>query len=233
MNAWITLTSADGTPVRAWQAQPAAGAPQRRAAVVVLPEIFGVNSHIRAVAEQYAAEGYLALAIDTFARVEPGVELGYGAADMQRGIALKAAAEALPTPGVQADIEAAVRHAGAASGGKVGVVGFCWGGLLAWRAACAVDGLSAAVCYYGGGMTNQTESARSARVPVLAHFGERDHFIPAAGVQAFAQAHPDAQVHLYAADHGFNCDQRASYDAPATQAARERTLAFFARHLGA
>jgi carboxymethylenebutenolidase len=229
MSQWIQITSADGFTLPAWEARPA-GAP--RGAVVVVQEIFGVNAHIRAVTDALAAQGYLAVAPAMFARLRPDVELGYVGSDMDTGRELKAAAEALPAPGVLADIQAAIDHAARASGGKVGVTGFCWGGLLAWRAACLLTGLSAAVPYYGGGMTTPQESARKPRVPVLAHFGERDHWIPVNDVQAFARAHPDVQVHLYAADHGFNCDQRGSYDQAASTLARERTLAFLGQHLG-
>jgi carboxymethylenebutenolidase len=196
---------------------------------VVLQEIFGVNSHIRAVADGYAAEGYLAVAPSTFHRVKTDVNLGYSADDMSAGIALKGQVEALPAPGVLPDLQAAIDHA--AQAGKVGIVGYCWGGLLTWRAACLLQGLSAAVPYYGGGTTTPAEIARTPRVPVLAHFGERDHWIPLEGVQTFQKAHPGVEVHVYAADHGFNCDQRGSHDAAAAQLARERTLAFFAKHL--
>ena len=229
MGQFVDLTSADGFVVPAWVATPEG---QPRGSVVVLQEIFGVNSHIRAVADRLAASGYLAVAPATFARVKANVELGYEAQDMQDGMALKAAVEALPAPGVMPDIQAAIDYAAGQSGCKVGVVGFCWGGLLTWRAACTLEGLSAAVPYYGGGMTSLEEAARQPRVPVLAHFGQRDHWIPVDSVQAFAHAHPGAQVHVYDADHGFNCDQRGSYDAPAAAAAWERTLAFFAQHLG-
>lgn len=228
MGSFVNLTAADGFAVPTWVARPAQ-AP--RGAVVVLQEIFGVNAHIRDVAGRYAAAGYLALAPSTFARVQPGVELGYSSADMSAGMALKAAAEALPGAGVLADIQAAIAHAGAQAPGKVGIVGFCWGGLLAWRAACALQGLAAAVCYYGGGMTDATETARTPRCPVLAHFGRKDAFIAEASVHRFAAAHPEVQVHLYDADHGFHCDQRGSYDAPSAATAHERTLAFFAQHL--
>ena len=231
MGNFINLRSADGLAFPAYVAEPA-GKP--RGAVVVLQEIFGVNRHIREVADGYAADGYLAVAPSTFHRVKPGVELGYEATDMQAGIALKAEVEALPAPGVMADIQATVDHAARASGGKVGVVGYCWGGLLTWRAACMLEGVAAAAPYYGGGVTTQTEAARTPGCPVLAHFGEKDHWIPLDGVQAF-EAHHRAhgvQVHVYAADHGFNCDHRGSYDAAAARLARERTLAFFAQHVG-
>ena len=228
MGQFVDLTSADGFVVPAWVARPE-GAP--RGAVVVLQEIFGVNSHIRAVADRLAASGYLAVAPATFARVRAGVELGYEAQDMQDGMALKAAVEALPAPGVMPDIQAAIDYAAAQSGCKVGVVGFCWGGLLTWRAACTLGGLAAAVPYYGGGMTSPAETARQPQVPVLAHFGERDHWIPLEGVQAFGRAHPQVQVHVYAADHGFHCDHRGSYDEAAALTAWDRTLAFFGQHL--
>jgi carboxymethylenebutenolidase len=231
MGQFITLTAADGHTFPAYVAEPAG---RLRGAVVVLQEIFGVNRHIREVAAGYAAAGYLAVAPSTFHRVQAGVELGYEAADMQAGIALKAAVEALPAPGVLADIEAAVQHAARASGGKVGVVGYCWGGLLTWRTACLVAGVAAAAPYYGGGVTSPAEAARTPRCPVLAHFGEKDHWIPMDTVRAFeaAQAAQGVAVHVYAADHGFNCDHRGSYDAEAARLARERTLAFFAQHVG-
>ncbi|HWI83748.1 dienelactone hydrolase family protein [Ramlibacter sp.] len=227
MGAFIDLKAADGFVFPAYVAQPAG---QCKGAIVVLQEIFGVNSHIRAVADGYAQAGYLAVAPSTFHRVRPGVELGYQQDDMAAGMALKAAVEALPAPGVLQDIQAAIGHG--AGAGKVGIVGYCWGGLLTWRAACTLDGLSAAVPYYGGGMTTPDEVARRPKVPVLAHFGDQDHWIPLNSVEAFRKAHPEVQVQVYHANHGFNCDQRGSYDAAAARLARERTLAFFAEHLG-
>jgi len=229
MGTMIELRSKDGTLVPAYEVRPT-GTP--RAAVVVIQEIFGVNSHIRAVADGYAAEGYLAVAPAAFHRVKPGVELGYTEADMGEGFGYKTAVEALPAPGVMQDIQAAIDHAAKVSGGKVGVVGYCWGGLLTWRAACTLSGLSAAVPYYGGGVTSEAESARQPQVPVLAHFAEQDQWIPLDTVAAFRQAHPQVQVHTYAAHHGFNCDQRGSWHEPSAQRARERTLAFFKQHLG-
>ena len=227
MGEFVQLKAADGQSIPAYVAKPA-GKP--KGGIVVLQEIFGVNSHIREVADGYAAAGYLAVAPSTFHRVKADVELGYEPADMQAGSALKAAVEALPAPGVQQDIQAAIEHA--AQAGKVGITGFCWGGLLTWRAACLANGLSAAVPYYGGGVTTPEEAARQPKVPVLAHFGDQDHWIPLEGVEAFKQKHPEVEVHVYHANHGFNCDQRGSYDAAAAKLARERTLAFFAKHVG-
>ncbi len=230
MGSFITLTAADGFACPAYVARPA-GAP--KGAIVVVQEIFGVNAHIRAVADGYAAAGYLAVAPATFARIGKGdVELGYTEADMGEGFGGKTAVEALHAPGVMADQQAAIDHAAQASGGKVGIVGYCWGGLLTWRAACTLKGLSAAVPYYGGGMTTPDEAARQPKVPVLAHFGDQDHWIPLDTVKAFEQAQPGVQVKVYAANHGFNCDHRASYNADAAKLALARTLDFFAQHVG-
>ena len=226
MGNFVELKVADGFVFPAYVVQPA-GKP--KGGIVVVQEIFGVNSHIRSVADGYAAQGYLAVAPSTFHRVKPGVDIGYSPDDMSAGFALKTAVEALPAPGVLQDIQAAVGHASTA--GKVGIVGYCWGGLLTWRSACLLEGLSAAVPYYGGGMTTPDEIARHPKVPTMAHFGDQDHWISLDSVEAFKKAHPEVEVHLYHANHGFNCDQRASYDAAAAQLARERTLAFFARHL--
>ncbi len=227
MGNFVDLKSADGFVVPAYVAQPA-GKP--RGGIVVLQEIFGVNSHIRAVADGYAAQGYLAVAPATFHRIKTGVDIGYTPDDMTAGSALKAAVEALPAPGVMPDIQAAIDHA--AQAGKVGVVGYCWGGLLTWRSACLLDGLSAAAPYYGGGVTTPAEVSRKPRVPVLAHFGDKDHWIPLESVEVFRKEHPEVEVHVYQANHGFNCDQRGSYDAAAANLAREKTLAFFARYVG-
>ena len=225
----IELTAADGFQFPAYEARPAGPA---KGAIVVLQEIFGVNAHIRAVADGFAAQGYLAVAPATFHRVQPGTELGYTQDDVTAGVALKAAVEGLPAPGVMQDIQAAIDYAAQAGpANKVGVVGYCWGGLLTWRAACQLSGLRAAVPYYGGGMTAAAEIARTPTCPVLAHFADHDASIPLAGVAAFQAAHADVTVHLYPATHGFNCDHRGAYDEAAAAQALERTLAFFAAHL--
>lgn len=227
MSETITLKAADGHSFPAYIAKPAG---QAKGGIVVLQEIFGVNAHIRAVADGYAAAGYFVVAPATFSRIGKGdVQLGYTEADMNEGFGLKGAVEALPAPGVLADIQAAVDHA--AQAGKVGIVGYCWGGLLTWRAAAGVKGLSAAVPYYGGGMTTPEEIARQPKVPGMVHFGEQDRWIPLDTVEAFKKAHPAVATHLYPAHHGFNCDHRGSYDKAAADLARERTLAFFAQHL--
>ncbi len=227
MGKFIDLVAADGNFFKAYVAEPS-GTP--KGGVVVIQEIFGVNSHIQSVADGYAEQGYLAVAPATFQRVQADVHLGYTGDDMKAGSALKTAVEALPAPGVMQDLQAAITHA--ATAGKVGVVGYCYGGLLTWRTACLLDGVAAAVPYYGGGVTTDEEIARRPKCPVMAHFGTKDHYISLESVEAFKKAHPEVEVHIYEADHGFNCDQRGSYDAPAAKLARERTLAFFAKHVG-
>ncbi len=223
----ITLTAADGFKSSGYVSEPS-GTP--KGGIVVLQEIFGVNAHIRAVADGYAAAGYVAIAPSTFDRVERDIEFGYTPDDITRGMRLKAAVEALAAPGVLHDIQAAVEYA--ARTGKVGVVGYCWGGLLVWRSAEKVHGLSAAVAYYGGGMTVGSEPSRKPAVPTMAHFGDQDAHISVESVKAFQEAHPQVEVHLYAANHGFNCDQRGSYNAGAAATALERSLYHFGKHVG-
>ena len=219
----IELRAADGFELGAWESTPA-GVP--KGSVVVIQEIFGVNNHIREVVDGYAEAGYAAVAPQIFDRVEPNIELGYEEADMGQGIEL--AFQKLQMPNTLADIQAAIDHASAH--GKVGVVGYCFGGLLTWLAACELSGVAAASSYYGGGVAG--EAARSPNCPVIMHFGELDAHIPLSDVDKVKAAQPDVPVYVYAADHGFNCDHRGSFDAPSADLARQRTLAFFAEHLG-
>jgi carboxymethylenebutenolidase len=196
--------------------------------VVILQEIFGVNSHIRSVADRYAQVGYLTVAPDMFSRVAAETQLGYLPEDVKEGALLKAKVEALgglATGDIKAAIEY-VKHAG-----KVGIVGFCWGGLMSWRTACIPVGINAAVCYYGGGISSRAEISKVPLVPVMAHFGEQDHLIPMVDVEAIEAAHPKVTVHRYASGHGFNCDQRASFNADCAAEAGLRTLDFFKKHL--
>jgi len=223
MGKTIQIQSADGFQFAAYEALPD-GSPT--AAVVVIQEIFGVNSHIREVADGYAQVGYAALAPQIFDRVERNVELGYEAADMERGINL--AFQDLQMPNTLADLQAAIGHA--SQYGKVGVVGYCFGGLLTWLSACELGGVSAASCYYGGGIAAQTD--RTPKCEVIMHFGELDAHIPMADVDKVKAAHPEVPVYVYNADHGFNCDHRASYDADSAALAKQRTLSFFASRLG-
>ena len=222
MGTMIELSAGDGFRLAAYRADPA-GSP--RGGLVVVQEIFGVNSHIRDVCDGYAADGYRAIAPALFDRIEKGVELGYTAADIARGREYKAKATA---DVALLDVDAA--RGAVAAAGKVGIVGYCWGGFITWLAACRLKGFAGASSYYGGGILDAV--GEQPRCPVIAHFGERDHVLPVAGVRAFAEAHPDVAVHIYAADHGFNCDQRGSYDLAAATLARQRTLDFLRQHVG-
>ncbi len=222
MGQWIELTAADGFGLSAYRADPD-GKP--RGAVVVVQEIFGVNSHIRGVCEHYAKDGYVAIAPGLFDRAEPRVELGYSEQDIARGRDLKAA---VSTDTALQDV-AAARDAVRTSG-KTGILGYCWGGFVTWMAASRQDGWACAVPYYGGGMLEAMHE--QPKCPVMAHFGRKDGHIPVEGVQKLAAAHPEAQVFIYDAGHGFNCDQRGSYDAASATLARERTLAFLRQHVG-
>ena len=222
MGNWVQLNAADGFTLSAYRAEPE-GVP--RGALVVAQEIFGVNSHIRSVCDSYAADGYVAIAPALFDRYERGVDIGYTPPDIARGRDLKALAKA---DAALLDVTAAC--VSVATAGKVGVIGYCWGGYIAWIAAARLPGFACAVPYYGGGMTDAI--MEQPQCPVMAHFGERDTMIPVTGVKALAAAHPAAQVFVYSADHGFNCDQRGSFDAVSAKLARERTLAFLRQHLG-
>ena len=222
MGRMLELAAADGFRLSAYRADPA-GRP--RGGLVVTQEIFGINSHIRSVCDGFAADGYLAVAPALYDRYHRGFEVGYTPEDIAKGRELK----------TKAQIDAALKDVSAArdvaaAAGKVGIVGYCWGGYVTWMAASKLDGFACAIPYYGGGMLEAT--AERPRCPVIAHFGERDTGIPVDGVRKFAAAHPEIQVYIYAADHGFNCDQRASFDAVSAKLARERTVAFLQQHVG-
>lgn len=222
MGTMIELTAADGHQLAAYRAEPT-GRP--KGGLIVAMEIFGVNSHIRSVADGYAKDGYLAVAPALFDRVQRGYDTGYSPEEIQRG------REMIPKINLEdtmKDVAAALRDV--ASAGKAGIVGYCWGGTVAWKAASDVAGLQAAIAYYGGGIPGL--GALEPQCPVMFHWGETDQSIPLDKAKEFAAAH-SAQVHyFYAAGHGFNCDQRGSYNAEAAQLARSRTLEFLAKYVG-
>ena len=222
MGEHIVLTASDGFKLGAYRADPA-GPP--RGGIVVIQEIMGVNHHIRAIADLYASHGYVAIAPALFDRVEPGVELGYDGPSIQRGMAI---AGKLDRAKMLLDVAAAIERVKIA--GKVGIVGYCLGGTVAYLAACKLPGLSAASCYYGGGVLAAKDE--SPRMPTILHFGSNDAHIPVAGVKEFEALHPTLPVYVYDADHGFNCDERGSYDAPSAALARARTLDFFKQKVG-
>jgi carboxymethylenebutenolidase len=222
MGAFITLKASDGVEISAWRADPA-GRP--RGGIVVIQEIFGVNHHIRGVADFFATEGYLAIAPALFDRVEKGVDLGYDGEDRQKAMALMGK---LDNQKMMLDVAAAVPIA--KQGGKVAAVGYCLGGSLGYVAASRLSDVSAAVCYYGGRILDSKDD--TPKVPTILHFGEKDAHIPIARVKEYAAAHPDLPVFIYPSDHGFNCDERASYDATSATLARSRTLEFLAKTIG-
>ena len=218
MGHWIDLQTVHGT-VAAWRAEPD-GPP--RAALVVIQEIFGVNAHIRSVADRFASDGYLVLAPAMFDVLELGVELGYDSEGVDRGrglIALLGLDRATDIVGAAAVTLAAV--------GKVGTVGYCWGGTVALLAALRL-GLPS-VSYYGA--RNLPYLDQQPRAPVMFHFGEHDASIPPETVAAHRQRLPQMETFTYPAGHGFSCDARADFDAPSAALARKRTLQFFERHL--
>lgn len=223
MGQSIQLKMADGFALGAYQAEPAG---KCKGALVIIQEVFGVNPHIRSVVDGYAADGYFAVAPQIFDRIERNIEMGYEPADIARGVEL--AFQKLDMAKTLSDIQASISYA--AGKGKVATVGYCFGGLLTWLSACRLTGLSAAVAYYGGGIVTQKDLPP--QCPVMMHFGERDEYIPMKDVEAIRAAQPKVQIHVYAADHGFNCDHRGSYDPKSALLARERTLEFLGRHLG-
>ncbi len=238
MGTFIRLLAADGhdfdayvaNPVRSKTADGTAQDGGGAGAVVVIQEIFGINQHIRDVTDRFAAAGYLAIAPALFDRAGGGIELGYDADGVAKGRALKDDVDAHSANDVMAAITYAAGHDDTA--GKVVIVGFCWGGSLAWRMACASDnaGLVGAVSYYGGALVGPHNQA-VAHCPVMAHFGLNDASIPEAGAREFTASQQAVKSYFYDADHGFNCDQRGQYDAASAGLAWERTTAFLQRHL--
>ena len=220
----ITVTTKDGSSIGAYMAEPEAGV-ARLGCVVVIQEIFGVNGHIREVTDGYAAQGYVAIAPKIFDRIDSNIELGYTEADMGKGIEL--AFQKLNLKQTLVDLQATIDLAG--EHGKVGVVGYCFGGLLTWLCACDLSGVHAASSYYGGGIVGNLN--KQAKCPTIMHFGELDAHIPLSDVEKIKAAQSDVPVHVYAADHGFNCNHRGSFNEEASKLALERTLAHFAEHL--
>ncbi len=224
MGETIRLTASDEHTLDAYLARPE-GTP--KAGLVVCQEIFGLNRHIREVTDSFAAEGYLALAPALFDRVKRDVELGYGPDDLDYGRGLCARTDWDETA---SDVECAVAklREELGEGAKVGVVGYCWGGSVAWLAACRLD-VQAAAAYYGGQIYELSDE--TPRCAVILHFGEEDAIVPFDQIEAIRAEHPKVVDHIYHAGHGFNCDHREDYDPDAAALARSRTLALFAHNL--
>lgn len=223
MSEFISLTAEDGHTFDCYKADPA-GAP--KGGIVVIQEIFGVNSHMREVADSYAKEGYAVLAPALFDRAEKNFEVGYTPDDIAKGRDTRAK---VAWDDAVKDIAASVAALKAANAGKIGSVGYCWGGSMSWLTATRV-GVDASACYYGGQIAMFNEE--QPKNPVMMHFGENDHGIPMTDVDKIRQAHGDAEIFTYPAGHGFNCDHRGDFDEASAKLARSRTLDFFAKHVG-
>jgi len=235
----------DGTAINAYLARPRE--PGSYPGIIVIHEAWGVIEHIRDVARRFANLGYIALAPDLYTRVgapkpedsmDVVISRMLGLSDAQLVRDLDKAADLLAAqPGMSGKIGCVGFCMGgrttllyASSSNRLSAAIDCWGGFITWMSACRLSGFACAVAYYGGGMLEAI--AETPKCPVMAHFGERDSVLPVDGVKRFAAAHPEVEVFIYAADHGFNCDQRGSYDAAAAALARERTLQHFRRWLG-
>lgn len=229
MGEWIDLKAPDGHVLAGYCARPA-GDP--RGGILILPEWFGVNSYIKRVVEKYAAAGYVAVALALFDRIERGVSLKYDKEGMKRGAELRAQlTPELSLLDLQAGIDYLQQY------GKVGLVGFCWGGSLAYLAAARLEGLDAAVAYYGGWIAGFAEE--KPRKPTLLHFGETDFTIPMADVEKVKRLRPELPIYVYPAGHAFDSDERKdaelgapSYEPASAALAQERTFAFIAEHVG-
>ena len=214
----ITLISSDGFKFEAYRCDPDG---TTKGAIIVVQEIFGVNRHIRDVTERFANVGYTAIAPALFDRWHKDFDGGYNADDMSVGRDLKAKANA-ELDKVLADVEAARENV--ADAGKVGITGFCWGGFIAWMAACRLN-VDASVAYYGGGIIDYNDE--ELKCPTIAHFGREDASIPMVDVEVIEAGHPSAEIFVYEADHGFHCDQRGQFNPRAANVAGMRTIRLF------
>jgi carboxymethylenebutenolidase len=218
----IRLTASDNFQLGGYRAEPSA-AP--KAAVVVIQEIFGVNHHIRAVCDRISANGYVAIAPAIFDRIEPNFQCGYSPDEV--AVARKFVANP-DWPAMLLDTQAAIDAV--KNVGPVGIVGFCLGGSVAYAAATKLSGLSVAIGYYGGAIVRFADDRP--KVPTQLHFGEKDAGIPLTDVETIRGKRPEVEIHVYpGAQHGFHCDERASYDKASADIAWPRSLAFFAKHL--
>ena len=224
MGKMIRLKAKDGFELGAYRADPT-GTP--KGGIVVIQEIFGVNHHIKNICDQYAKEGYACIAPAIYDRAERDVELGYDEDARKKGFGLR---QKIDWPVILADVEAARAELEKSNVGKIGIIGYCFGGSVVWKACVELNGFSAGVSFYGGDVTKSKEL--KAKCPVQFHFGSEDQGIPLAGVEEFKKAHPEAPVHIYqGAGHGFTCDERGSFHKEAADTSKKRALEFFGQHL--
>ncbi len=220
MNGIIEITAKDNHQFSAYISQPS-GKP--KAGIVIIQEIFGVNAHIKEVTDLYASKGYLCVAPSLFDRIEKNVTLNYDEIGVSKGRNLKE----LCDKNALKDIEASISVV--SSAGKVGVIGYCWGGSLSWKIGCEASNLSASVCYYGGDIPKLKDLKPNCNV--LTHFGELDKGIPINEVKKFEKTKPEVLTYTYPADHGFNCDHRSQYNKVCADIALDRTLKFLKKNL--
>jgi carboxymethylenebutenolidase len=218
----ISLTASDGFKLGGYRAEPS-GKP--KGGLVVIQEIFGVNHHIRAVCDRFAALGYTSVAPAVFDRMAPNFECGYSPEEVEkaRGFIPK-----IDWAAMMRDTTAAIDSVKGA--GKVGIVGYCMGGSVAFLAAANLDGLACAIGYYGGAIAKNADL--EPKVPTLLHFGDQDHSIPLTDVEIIKAKRPDVEIYVYHAGHGFSCDERGAYNEAAHQEALARTLAWLAKYVG-
>ena len=224
MGQRIKITASDGFELNAYRAKPEG---VMRGGVVLIQEVWGLNNWIRSEVDRYASHGYLTVAPALFDRVDYGYESENYGPDQFKIIGEMF--KRFDWSKALLDVEAAIKAA--AEAGKVGITGYCFGGQTTWRAASALDGLSAASGYYGGGVPNYLEM--SPKTPIEMHYGAKDDSIPLEQVEQLKARHPEANIYTYQADHGFcNSDRPDHFDADACKSANQRSLDFFAKHLG-
>ena len=216
----LSLTTSDGHILNAYSALPDG---ETKGGMVIIQEIFGVNDDIRETVDNFAREGYHAIAPAMFDRIESGVILGFDETGMNKGRELKGG---LDWSDVVQDVNAAISHVKKA--GKVGIVGFCMGGSVAWFAASRSP-VDVAICYYGGDIPKL--KILEPKCSVLTHFGELDQGIPIDSVEVFKSMKPEVLTYTYPADHGFNCDHRKQFNQTSAKIALDRTLKFLESNL--
>ena len=224
MGQTVSLTTSDGHTLDAIKGEPS-GKP--KGGLVVIQEIFGVNNHVKHLVDEFAGKGYLAIAPALFDRVEKGLELGYDENGFTKGRETRGK---LSDEWILADVEAAAKDV--SSAGKVGLIGYCFGGYVAWIAGCNADGLACSISCYGGGVAARAGKDKP-KMPMQLHFGDKDHAIPMGDVHVIREAHPDIPSFVYDdAAHGFCCDDRDVYNPGATERCHGRALDFLAQHVG-
>jgi carboxymethylenebutenolidase len=221
MGEVIKGTATDGHKFDLYLAQPVCAA---KGGIVLIQETFGVNDHIKRVAEDFASDGYLVGAPSLFDRIAPNIELERNPKNISRGKDLK---ENIGNKNPLLDIASTINIV--KSAGNVAIIGYCWGGTLAWLSACQIAGLSAAVSYHGDEVSELTNMYP--KCPTILHFGENDPAIPISRVTLFKETHPDCTVHLYPTGHSFNCQQNNNFNLASSKIALERTMEHLAKYI--